>query len=163
MVDIFSKREGPRLEDVKAKRLLSENAGTIRKLADQISNGGFSKMRAGQARRKQEPKPEGLIIHDMKARVSSETPEPYVKVSLNNRVVLVDKSTGRQMQLLGEIRGNFMSKYFVLATKDNGFLSPLEDDMLAALAHLEGADLTGDFTDSDLAQALEDLIVPRGE
>lgn len=163
MVDIFSKREGPRLEDVKAKRLLSENAGTIRKLADQISNGGFSKMRADQARRKQEPKPEGLIIHDMKARVSSETPEPYVKVSLNNRVVLVDKSTGRQMQLLGEIRGNFMSKYFVLATKDNGFLSPLEDDMLAALAHLEGADLTGDFTDSDLAQALEDLIVPRGE
>ena len=162
MVDIFSKREGPRLEDVKAKRLLSENAGTIRKLADQISNGGFSKMRADQARRKQEPKPEGLIIHDMKARVSSETPEPYVKVSLNNRVVLVDKSTGRQMQLLGEIRGNFMSKYFVLATKDNGFLSPLEDDMLAALAHLEGADLTGDFTDSDLAQALEDLIVPRG-
>ncbi|TCS65629.1 hypothetical protein EDD52_10345 [Primorskyibacter sedentarius] len=163
MVDIFSKREGPRLEDVKAKRLLSENAGTIRKLADQISNGGFSKMRADQARRKQEPKPEGLIIHDMNARVSSETPEPYVKVSLNNRVVLVDKSTGRQMQLLGEIRGNFMSKYFVLATKDNGFLSPLEDDMLAALAHLEGADLTGDFTDSDLAQALEDLIVPRGE
>ncbi|WP_435312120.1 hypothetical protein [Primorskyibacter sedentarius] len=163
MVDIFSKREGPRLEDVKAKRLLSENAGTIRKLADQISNGGFSKMRADQARRKQEPKPEGLIIHDMKARVSSETPEPYVKVSLNNRVVLVDKSTGRQMQLLGEIRGNFMSKYFVLATKDNGFLSPLEDDMLAALAHLEGADLTGDFTDSDLAQALEDLIVPRGK
>ena len=163
MVDIFSKREGPRLEDVKAKRLLSENAGTIRKLADQISNGGFSKMRADQARRKQEPTPEGLIIHDMKARVSSETPEPYVKVSLNNRVVLVDKSTGRQMQLLGEIRGNFMSKYFVLATKDNGFLSPLEDDMLAALAHLEGADLTGDFTDSDLAQALEDLIVPRGK
>lgn len=163
MVDIFSKREGPRLEDVKAKRLLSENAGTIRKLADQISNGGFSKMRADRARRKQEPTPEGLIIHDMKARVSSETPEPYVKVSLNNRVVLVDKSTGRQMQLLGEIRGNFMSKYFVLATKDNGFLSPLEDDMLAALAHLEGADLTGDFTDSDLAQALEDLIVPRGE
>ena len=50
MVDIFSKREGPRLEDVKARRLLTQNAGTIRKLADQISNGGFSKMRAEQAK-----------------------------------------------------------------------------------------------------------------
>ena len=51
MVDIFSKREGPRLEDVKARRLLTQNAGTIRKLADQISNGGFSKMQADQAKR----------------------------------------------------------------------------------------------------------------
>lgn len=93
-MDIFSKRDGPRLEDVKARRLLSENSGTIRKLADQISNGGYSRMRAEEARRRQEPKPEGLIIHDMKARPATDAPQPYVKVSINNRVVLVDKSTG---------------------------------------------------------------------
>lgn len=74
MVDIFSKRDGPRLEDVRAKRLLSENAGTIRKLADQISSGGYSRMQAEQARRKEKPKPDGLIIHDMKARVTSDVP-----------------------------------------------------------------------------------------
>lgn len=163
MVDIFSKRDGPRLEDVKARRLLNQNAGTIRKLADQISNGGFTKMQADQARRREAPKPEGLIIHDLKARVSNDVPEPYVKVSLNNRVVLVDRSTGRQMQMLGEIRGNFLSKRFVLATGDNGFFSPLEPEMHAALAHLDGQEITGDFTDRDLAQSLEDLLVPQGD
>lgn len=161
MVDIISKRDGPRLEDVKARRVLRENAGTIRKLADQLSNGGYSKMQADQARRRETPKPDGLIIHDLKAPVSTDVPEPYVKVSVNNRVVLVDRSTGRQMQMLGEIRGNFLSKRFVLATADNGFFSPLDAEVHAALAHLDGAEITGDFTDRDLADLLEGLLVPR--
>lgn len=163
MVDIFSKRDGPRLEDVKAKRLLAENAGTIRKLADQISNGGFSKMRAEQARRREEPKPDGLMIHDLKARVSNDAPEPYVKISLNNRVVLVDKSTGRQLQMLGEIRGTVLSRRFVLATKDNGFFSPLDEEMQAVIAHLDGAEISGDLTESALAEMLEHLLLPRGD
>ncbi|TNF18317.1 MAG: hypothetical protein EP318_18705 [Rhodobacteraceae bacterium] len=160
-MDIFSKRDGPRPEDVKAKRLLNENAGTIRKLADQISNGGFSRMRAEEARRKQGPQPEGLMIHDLKARVSTDVPEPYVKVSLNNRVVLVDRSTGRQMQMLGEIRGGFMSKRFVLATGENGFISPLDADMLAAVSHLDGAEISESFPEDALAEALETLLVPH--
>ncbi len=76
MVDIFSNRDGPRLEDVKARRVLTENAGTIRKLADQISNGGFSRMRADQARRNSTPEPDGLIIHDLKTTSRVDTPEP---------------------------------------------------------------------------------------
>lgn len=159
MVDIFSKREGPRAEDVKARRLLSENAGTIRKLADQISNGDFSRMKAEEARRKETPKPEGLIIHDMKARVSNDVPEPYVKISLNNRVVLVDRSTGRQMQMLGEIRGNFASKRFVMATAENGFISPLDAEMHVRVGHLDGIEISGIFTESQLAEALETLLV----
>lgn len=163
MVDIFSKREGPRLEDVKARRLLTQNAGTIRKLADQISNGGFSKMQADQARRREPPKPDGLIIHDLKARVTSDVAEPYVKVSLNNRVVLVDRSTGRQMQMLGEIRGGVLSKRFVLASSENGFFSPLDPEMQAALAHFDGVEITDAFSDRDLADRLEDVLVPRDE
>ncbi|MDK3075004.1 hypothetical protein QO034_18095 [Sedimentitalea sp. JM2-8] len=162
-MDIFSKREGPRLEDVKARRLLSENAGTIRKLADQISNGGFSKMQADQARRREAPRPDGLIMHDMKARVTNDVPEPYVKVSLNNRVVLVDKSSGRQLQMLGEIRGNFLSKRFALATGDNGFISPVDDDMQTVIGHLDGAEITGDFTESQLAATLEALLLPHDD
>lgn len=161
MVDIISKRDGPRLEDVQARRVLRENAGTIRKLADQLSNGGYSKMQADQARRREAPKPDGLIIHDLKAPVASDVPDPYVKVSLNNRVVLVDRSTGRQMQLLGEIRGSFLSRRFVLASADNGFFSPLDAGMQAALAHLDGAEITGDFTEDQLAERLDALLVPR--
>ena len=160
MVDIFSKRDGPRLEDVKARRVLTENAGTIRKLADQISNGGFTRLQADQARRNSTPRPDGLIIHDLKATSRVDVPEPYVKVSLNNRVVLVDRSSGRQLQMLGEIRGNFLAKSFVLATRQNGFLSPLDDDMFAAIGHLDGASLSETFSEDDLAQSLESLLVP---
>ena len=71
-MDIFSKRDGPRPEDVKARKLLQENAGTIRRLADTISNGGFTRMRAEQARRNETPQPEGLIIHDFKAPAASD-------------------------------------------------------------------------------------------
>ncbi|MDW3224348.1 MAG: hypothetical protein R8G34_15950 [Paracoccaceae bacterium] len=128
-------------------------------MADQISNGGYSRMQADEARRKQAPQPEGLIIHDLKAKVQSDVPEPYVKVSLNNRVVLVDKCNGKQMLLLGEIRGNFLSKKFVLATRENGFLSPLEDDVLDAIAHLDGQQITDEFTEQDLAAGLETVFV----
>lgn len=162
-LDIFSKRDGPRLEDAKAKRLLSENAGTIRKLADQISNGGYSRMRADEARRKEGPKPEGLIIHDLKAPRRVDDPEPYVKVSLNNRVVLVDRSTGRQLQMLGEIRGNFLSKGFVLATRENGFFSPIDDETMAAIGHLDQTKITSDYTESDLAEELEALLGIRDD
>lgn len=157
-MDIFSKRDGPRPEDVKARRLIQENSGTIRRLADQISNGGFTKMRRDQARRKQEPKPEGLIIHDLKAPSKSETPEPYVKVSVNNRVVLADRSNGRQLQLLGEIRGNSFQRHFVLATQANGFFSPIDEDMLAVLGPLDNAELSQTFSDRDLAERLADLL-----
>jgi len=48
MVDIISKKTGPRREDVVAKRLINNNWSTISRLADQISNGGYSKSRQAQ-------------------------------------------------------------------------------------------------------------------
>lgn len=122
--------------------------------------GGYSRMRAEEARRRQQPKPEGLIIHDMKARPATDAPQPYVKVSINNRVVLVDKSTGRQLALLGEIRGNFLSRRFLPATKENGYLTPLDADMAAAIGDLDGKELSATFTERDLAAALEALLLP---
>lgn len=157
-MDIFSKREGPRAEDVKARRLISQNMPVIRQLADQISDGGYTRMQQQKAQRLEKPKAEGLLIHDLKARVRNDVPEPYVKVSLNNRVVLADKASGLQLQMLGEIRGNFMSRKLVLATTENGFLSPIDDDMRAAIGHLEGTEITRDFSETDLAAALETLL-----
>lgn len=157
-MDIFSKRDGPRAEDVKAKRFISENAGTIRKLADQISGGGFTKMQQDQARRREEPKPDGLIIHDMKAPSKSDAPEPYVKVSLNNRVVLADRSNGRQLHMLGEIRGNSFARRFVLATKANGFFSPLDDEVAQVIAELDEVEISKSFSDTELAKLLSERL-----
>ncbi len=151
-VDIISKREGPRLEDVRAKRLLSENAGTIRRLADQISNGGFTRMRQEQARRNEEPQPEGLLIHSMAGSARPVEPEPYIRVSLNGRVVLADRISGKQMQLLGEIRNSFGSRVFILATEENGFLSPVDDETRHALRQFEGVQIDPALSDLDIAR-----------
>lgn len=151
-VDIISKREGPRLEDVRAKRLLSENAGTIRRLADQISNGGFTRMRQEQARQKEEPKPEGLLIYSMAGSAKPVEPEPYIRVSLNGRIVLADRISGKQLQLLGEIRNRFRSKVFVLATEENGFLSPVNEEIRQALSQFDNAEINPALSELDIAQ-----------
>lgn len=157
-MDIFSKRDGPRPEDVKARKLIKENSGTIRQLADTISNGGFTKMKQDEARRQQQPKPEGLIIHDLKAPSKSDFPEPYVKVSLNNRVLLVDRSNGRQLQLLGHIRGSSFARRFMLATKENGYFSPVDDEIRAAIGALDNVELSQDMSEADLVNRLTELL-----
>ncbi|ETA51957.1 hypothetical protein [Ponticoccus alexandrii] len=151
-MDIFSKREGPRPEDVRARKLISKNAGTIRKLADQISNGGFTKMRQDQARRNEQPKPEGLLIYSMSASTKTDDPDPYVRVSLNGRVVLSDRTTGRQIQMLGQIHSSAGSKCFVLATEENGYISPVSDEIRDLLAPYEGIEIGPDFTEEDIVR-----------
>src|SRR4051812_42963893 len=86
--------------DVEAKRLIEQNRGTIERLADQLSNGAYSASRAPKA----EPQAQGLIIHVLGGKAESTTPEPYVRISHNDRVVVVDHETGRQLHYLGEIR-----------------------------------------------------------
>lgn len=157
-MEIISKRDGPRREDEKARRLLKENAGTIRRLADTISNGGFTRMREQEAARREQPKPAGLIIHHGGAAARNDAPEPYVKVSRNGRVVLVDLATGRQLQMLGEIRGGGLSRRFVAATAANGFLSPLDDETFAAIADLAEVGIGRDMREEDLAAALEERL-----
>lgn len=157
-MDIISKSDGPRAEDVKAKRMISQNLPAIRKLADQISNGGFTRMRQMQAERNKKPEAEGLLIFDMKARLRNDVPEPYIKISVNNRVVLADKASGRQIQLIGEIRGSSLSRKLTLATKENGFISPLDPEALEAIGHLEGLEINHEFTESDLSKTLECLL-----
>lgn len=148
MVDIFSKREGPRREDVAAKRILRENRATIHKLADQISGGEFSRSRAARAKATEEPKPEGLSIHIMGNTAAPTEPEPAVRVSLNGRVIVVDANTGKQLLLLGQMRVQNGQRYFVLATEENGYVSPLADETGQLLADLNGIVIeTGDIED----------------
>ncbi|MEO1512507.1 MAG: hypothetical protein AAFU70_10560, partial [Planctomycetota bacterium] len=71
-------------------------------------------------------------------KVASEA-RPYVRISPNRRVVVVDLETNRQMHFLGERRVSDGQRRFVLATADNGFFSPVEAEVAAALADLDGA------------------------
>ncbi|MEO0763465.1 MAG: hypothetical protein AAFZ09_16945, partial [Pseudomonadota bacterium] len=55
------------------------------------------------------------------------------------RVVVVDYETSRQMHFLGELRVADGQRRFVLATAANGFFSPVDAEVAAALADLDGA------------------------
>lgn len=138
MVDIFSKKDGPRREDVVAKQLIQDNKKTIHRLADQISGGQFSRSRAADAKAKEEPKPDGLNIHIMGGPPAPPEPEPVVRVALNGRVILVDSASSKQMALLGQMRTKDGQSYFALATKENGFFSPLDEETEELLEDLNG-------------------------
>ena len=145
MVDIFSKSDGPRREDVAAKRVIEENKSTIHLLADQISGGGFSRSRTAMARTKEDPKPEGLSIHILGCKASGHRePAPEVRASLNGRVIVVDTNSGKQLQFLGQMRRNNNQKYFALSTKDNGFVSPVDEKTEHLLADLNGIVIESD-------------------
>lgn len=157
MVDIFSKSDGPRREDVTAKRIISENKSTIHRLADQISGGEFSRSRAAMAKAKEEPKPEGLNIHIMGGATSPRVQEPVVRVTLNGRVILVDANSGTQIQLIGQMRAKDGQKFFALATKQNGFISPLEEETEKLLGDLNGIIISSD----EIEEKFVDVIAKR--
>ena len=147
MAEMQSRGTGPRREDVAAKQLIERNRATIERLADQLSNGAFSASR----RPRPEPQPDGLMIHVLGGRPESETPRPYVRISPNDRVVLADHATGRQLDFLGQIRRDGGKRRFVLATRANGFFAEVAADRASSLADLDGAQLTADFGEDRLA------------
>ena len=157
MVHIISRGEGPRREDHEARRLIDNNRATITKLADTLSNGAYSASRSARAEQKDRA-PDGLIIADYGAGRRPDVPEPRVNISLNRRVVVVDDATSRQMHHLGELRRQDGVLRFVLATKENGFFTPVTEEIAAALAPLDGAEIGGDRTAeslrSEIAKAL---------
>ena len=64
--------------------------------------------------------------------------KPYVRVSMNGRVVLVDYETGSQLHHLGDVRGKGAAAKFALATKANGFFAPVGAEIAEALQGLDG-------------------------
>ena len=158
MVDIFSKRDGPRREDVVAKRIISENKTTIHRLADQISGGEFSRSRAAMAKAKEEPKPDGLNIHIMGGASRPAETKPVVRVSLNGRVIVVDANAGKQLQFLGQMRVKNGQKFFVLATKENGFVSPLDEEVEHLLTDLNGIVIETDEIENKFVGVLKDRL-----
>lgn len=141
MVDIISKRDGPRSEDVTARRMIDANRGAITQIADRLTQGGYSaSQRARAAAAHAPPAQEGRRFHAVNpgSPGGSDSPDIRVKVSVNNRVVAYDSRSGRQIHLLGEIRRQDGARYFALASPENGFLSALSDAVNDPIAELDG-------------------------
>jgi hypothetical protein len=152
-MDIISKKSGPRREDDQAKRHINQNWGTIEKLADQISGGRYSADKA----RKAAPPPQasGKIIIDQAARPSPGDAKPYLRISVNGRVIVADQNTGRQLDFLGQLKRVGGVMRFVIATKENGFFSPLDDDTYDLIGDLADTAINRDYSEKDLEQELQ--------
>lgn len=154
MVHIISRSGGPRREDVEPRRLIEQNRGVIERLANQFSQGRY----AENKRAKQPPQPDGLVIHAGRAAPVSDAPKPYLRISPNRRVVVVDGETGRQMSFLGEIRRRDGVLVFAVATRENGFFSPVDAGTAATLAALDGRRLGRDYGEDDLGAEIRRLL-----
>ena len=158
MVDIISKRKGPRREDVAAKRMINDNWSTISRLADQISSGGYSKSRKAIADSKKEPELDNLNIHILGDTSKEIEPDPIVQVSRNNRVIIMDARSGKQLQYLGEMRFQARQKYFALAIKANNFLTTVDEETELKLADLNGVIIESDKIQESFIQVIKDRL-----
>lgn len=153
MVKIISKRDGPRPEDVRMRGLLEQNRATITRIADHISAGAYSANRMAKPKEKQA---RGLIIHTgtSTTRPGDEVMLPAIRISLNGRVSVIDGNTGYQLHHLGDIRTRDGIETFVLATAENGFISPVDGEIASALDEIDGISITGEAGEDDLAAAI---------
>jgi len=153
MVEIISKSNGPRREDAAAKQFIRENAGTINKIARQLSGGRISA-----------PADAGTLPLAPHFKRGPAAPsrdaekKPYVKISLNGRVIAVDFNSGRQIHHIGEIRGQGPTRRFLLATRENRFFTPLADDLLALLRDLDGAATPDEAAEESLVQTIDSRL-----
>lgn len=143
MVEIISKRDGPRREDAQVKQLIERNRSTIVRIADQISSGGYSASKTPR----QKPQAKGLIIHAGGGPAAAAKPSPSIRITLNGRVICVDRNSGRQLHHIGDVRHRDGEQVFVLATKQNGYFAPVEDVVAHALLDLDGARLDTALTE----------------
>jgi len=152
-VDIISKRSGPRPEDERARRHLQRNWGTIERLADTFSGGKYSADKARKAAPL--PQAQGLIIVDQARPRLPDQPVPYLRISPHGRVVIADSSSGLQLHFLGQLKRVDGEIRFVIATQENGFLSPLDPGVVDLIADLANRAINRAYSEDDLAADLK--------
>lgn len=134
MVHIISKQDGSRSQDGAAKAFIENNRTTIASIANHLSGGRRRAMRNPASAPQPETSGRLWFISPGQPR----EPSPYLRISLNGRVVVADLNSGRQLHFIGDIRGAGPARRFALATRENGFFAPLEEDLLKALLDLDG-------------------------
>lgn len=155
-MDIISKKSGPRPEDRQAKEHLQRNWGTIEKLADTLSGGKYSADRA----RKAAPGPQasGRIFVDQSRPRLPDVPEPYLRISVNGRVVLADAGSGLQLHLLGHLKRSNGADVFVIATTENGFVTALDAAIHDKIADLANVAISRSYSEDDLAEDIKSRL-----
>lgn len=158
MVDIISRKSGPRREDVEARRTINKNWPTISRLADQISSGGYSRSRKALADAKKTPEPLQSNLHIVGGSSKELEAEPMVRVSMNNRVIVMDVRSGKQLQYLGALRFQGQQKYFALATSDNDFFATVDDETEQKLADLDGVVIESEDVQDKFIQVIKNRL-----
>jgi hypothetical protein len=157
-MDIFSKSSGPREQDKQAKAHVKQHWGTIEKLADQISGGSYSTNKARASAKKEKPQASGLIFVDQAPSRAADVPDPYLRISMNGRVVLVDKNSGVQLHFLGQLKRHNGVVRFVVATQANGFITAVDPDIEALILDLADKPLDRSYTEDDLFRDLKSRL-----
>ncbi|MDQ0509899.1 hypothetical protein [Ancylobacter amanitiformis] len=157
MVYVISKQDGPRKEDVVAKRVIRDNWQTIDRLANQLSGGHWNDIKRSRNAPVKTPEEQRKSLLGYAPTGRRDEPRPYVRISANNRVVIVDEETSRQMLFVGELRTGAEGRQLRLAIRANGFFDPLSDEVQADLADLEGALIA----DEDGEERLKQLLAER--
>lgn len=153
MVHIISKHDGPHREEVAAKDFIQKNRTKINALANHLTGGRWQELRNPAP--PPQPQPSGKLWYTPPSRPREA--EPYVRISLNGRVVIADLASGRQIQFIGELRGKGPSRHFALATRENGIFEPLDHGIYEVLADLEGVIVP----DEACEERLERIIASR--
>ncbi len=136
MVTIISKQEGPSKREAELKHTLKENRATIEGMAGALKRGPMAHLAPQPS--VQAPAASGTTSVFYRKTSSEGEAKPYVRVSMNGRVVLVDYETGNQLHHLGDVRGKGAAARFALATKANGFYAAVDDEIGTALTSLDG-------------------------
>jgi hypothetical protein len=160
MVEFFSKSNEPRREDAHLRKVLQDNRATIVGLADQFSRGAYSASRRARAEgaQPQTSPAAGPSVHALSPPAAEAVPRPHVRISANGRVVVMDLGSGRQLHHLGDLRRSGGEERFRLATRENGFFSPLDADVAAGLADLDGRLVGGRQAEADLKTAIAERL-----
>lgn len=150
-MDIISRRSGPRPEDERAKRHLQQNWATIEKLADTLSGGRYTANKTKKA----EPTAQGKIFVDQAPRRTADAAAPYLRISVNGRVVVADANSGRQLHFVGQLKRVDGELRFIIATQENGFFTPLDPEILILIGDLANRPVNRTYTEDDLATDLK--------
>jgi hypothetical protein len=154
MAYIISKRDGPRKEDITAKNFIKKNRASIDAIASHLTQGHWGQQRNPLPEHHLEPAGKLWFAAPRQAPES----RPYVRISINRRVVVVDLVSGRQLHLLGQIRGAGQEGCFVLATQENGFLGSLEAGLRELLADMDRTKLPDESAEECLKQEISSRL-----
>jgi hypothetical protein len=138
---------------VAAKNFIEKNRTKINAVANHLTGGRWHELRNPIP--PPQPQPSGKLWSTPRARPREA--EPYVRISLNGRVVIADLVSGRQLRFVGELRGKGQARNFALATRENGIFDPLDQGMYEVLADLEGMSVPDEAGE----ERLERIIASR--